>query len=114
MEAYYRASSALSILPLLKKQTPILYAADDPLFDPTIVPDLQAAGSGNSDIDLVLTRYRGNVGYLSSNTCQRLFGDPDPWSAWNRVLEWCDRSQAGEQHLRERDEGEGKVLRNKF
>lgn len=91
VEAYYQASSALHILLELKKPTPIFYAADDPLFDPTIVPDLQAAGSGNSHIDLVLTRYCGHVGYLSSIACQRLFRDPDPRWAWNRVLEWCGR-----------------------
>lgn len=93
VEEYYDASSALHLLPHLKKPTLILYAADDPLFDPAIVPDLQAACAGNSAIDLVLSDRGGHVGYLSSKACQRQANDPDCWWAWNRVLDWCERSQ---------------------
>ena len=88
VEAYYEASSGLHILPDLEKPTLIIYAADDPLFDPTIVGDLQAASDRNPNIDLILTRYGGHVGYISSKACQSQMGDPDPWWAWNRVLEW--------------------------
>ena len=91
VEAYYEASSGLHLLPVLDKPTLILYAADDPMFDPTIIADLKAASAHNACIDLVLTRYGGHVGYFSSKACQLLAGDPDPWWAWNRVLEWCDR-----------------------
>jgi predicted alpha/beta-fold hydrolase len=94
VEAYYDASSPLHLLPDLKKPTLILYAADDPMFDPAIVPDLQAACAKNSAIDLTLTAYGGHVGYLSSQFCQRQFKDPDPWWAWNRVLEWFSQSPA--------------------
>ncbi|MEP0794613.1 alpha/beta fold hydrolase [Trichocoleus sp. DQ-A3] len=89
VEAYYDASSALHLLPHLKKPTLILYAADDPMFDPSIVPELQASSDRNPDITLVLTQYGGHVGYISSQECQRQTGDPDPWWAWNRILEWC-------------------------
>lgn len=99
VEEYYDASSALHLLPQLKKPTLILYAADDPLFDPAIVPDLQAACAGNSAIDLVITPRGGHVGYLSSKASQRQAKDPDCWWAWNRVLEWCSQVQ--------RDEGLG-------
>jgi len=92
VEAYYQASSPLPLLPHLKKPTFILYAADDPLFDPTIVPDLQAACTKNPQIELLLTRYGGHVGYFSSKICQQQSKDPDPWWAWNRILEWCDRA----------------------
>lgn len=91
VEAYYEASSGLHLLPHLNKPTLIIYAADDPLFDPAIVPDLKAACDRNPCIDLVLTRYGGHVGYFSSKECQYQAGDPDPWWAWNRVLEWCDQ-----------------------
>lgn len=94
VEAYYEASSGLQLLPHLRKPTLIIYAADDPMFDPAIVPDLQAACDRNSAIDLVLTRYGGHVGYLSSQEGQYQAVDPDPWWAWNRVLDWCNqRSQ---------------------
>ena len=90
VEAYYEASSGLHLLPHLNKPTLIIYAADDPMFDPAIVPDLKAACLRNPCIDLVLTRYGGHVGYFSSKACQQQAGDPDPWWAWNRVLEWCN------------------------
>ncbi len=90
VEAYYEASSGLHLLPNLEKPTLIIYAADDPLFDPTIVPDLQTASDRNPNIDLILTGYGGHVGYLASKACQERMGDPDPWWAWNRVLEWIE------------------------
>ncbi len=91
VEAYYEASSGLHILPHLEKPTLIFYAADDPMFDPAIVPDLQAACQSNPNIDLVITDYGGHVGYISSKKGQLLAQDPDPWWAWNRILEWCDK-----------------------
>nr|WP_317108149.1 alpha/beta fold hydrolase [Chroococcidiopsis sp. SAG 2025] len=90
VEAYYEASSGLHILPQLQKPTLIIYAANDPMFDPAIVPDLQAACDRNPQLDLLLTRYGGHVNYMSDRACQQRFADPDPWWAWNRVLEWID------------------------
>ncbi|MEH1968538.1 YheT family hydrolase [Nostoc sp.] len=95
VEAYYQASSALQILPQISKPTLILYAADDPLFDPAIIPELQDACDRNSAIDLLLTQYGGHVGYLSSKECQRQVQDSDPWWAWNRVLQWLQEKRIG-------------------
>jgi len=92
VEAYYQASSGLHILPHLEKPTLIIYAADDPMFDPAIIGDLQTACKNNPNIDLVLTHFGGHVGYLSSDWGQSQAGDADPWWAWNRILEWCDRA----------------------
>jgi uncharacterized protein len=94
VEAYYEASSALQILPQLSKPTLIIYAADDPLFHPEIIPDLEAACARNPVIDLLLTRYGGHVGYLSSKECQRQANDPDPWWAWNRVFQWLEQKSS--------------------
>jgi uncharacterized protein len=91
VEAYYQASSGLHILPHLEKPTLILYAADDPMFAPAIIPDLQAACQKNPQIDLVITEHGGHVGYISSSEGQLLAQDPDLWWAWNRILQWCDR-----------------------
>ncbi|MEH2128196.1 YheT family hydrolase [Nostoc sp.] len=93
VEAYYQASSALQILPQISKPTLILYAADDPLFDPSIIPELEEACDRNSAIDLLLTQYGGHVGYLSSKECQRQVNDSDPWWAWNRVLQWLEQQR---------------------
>jgi hypothetical protein len=91
VEAYYQASSPLHFLPDLTKPTLMIYAADDPLFDPTIVADLEDIAQQNSTLDLLLTRYGGHVGYISGKSCQQSYNDPDQWWAWNRILEWCDQ-----------------------
>ena len=90
VEIYYDITSPLHFLPHLQKPTLIIYAEDDPMFDPTIVPDLKQACSANPAIDLISTTYGGHVGYISSKNSQQEAGDPDPWWAWNRVLEWVD------------------------
>ncbi|MBC1235800.1 YheT family hydrolase [Nostoc sp. 2RC] len=91
VEAYYQASSALKILPQISKPTLIIYAGDDPLFDPAIIPELEAACDDNPAIDLLLTQYGGHVGYVSSKQCQQQLKDPDIWWAWNRILEWLEQ-----------------------
>ncbi|AFZ34117.1 alpha/beta hydrolase fold protein [Stanieria cyanosphaera PCC 7437] len=91
-EEYYEACNALYLLPQLTKPTLILYAEDDPLFNPAIIPDLKQACDHNRAIDLILTKYGGHVGYISNQTCQQNYGDRDCWWAWNRVLDWCDQT----------------------
>ncbi|WP_253276386.1 YheT family hydrolase [Synechococcus sp. PCC 6312] len=86
--AYYQASSPFRFLDQLKRPVYILYAADDPLFDPSIIPDLKQICHHNPALHLHLTRYGGHVGYLSDNREQKRWGDPDGWWAWNRVLAW--------------------------
>lgn len=93
VKAYYDASSALPLLPNLKKPTLIIYAADDPFFDPVIIPELKAGCAKNPEINLLLTRYGGHIGYLSSQQCQRVCQDPDIWWAWNRVLQWLEQQR---------------------
>lgn len=93
VEEYYEASSALHLLPNLKKPTLILYAADDPMFDPKIIPDLQAFCADNRAIELVLTDHGGHVGYLGSQVGQSQAKDPDPWWAWNRILNWFQQKK---------------------
>jgi predicted alpha/beta-fold hydrolase len=88
---YYAASSPLPLLPHFQKPTMILYAEDDPLFDPTVVSDLRAACAANPTIDLHITRHGGHVAYLSGRRGQALAGDRDPWWAWNRALDWIDQ-----------------------
>ncbi len=96
VEEYYDASSPLYLLPHLRKPTLIVYAADDPMFDPTLVADLQRMCRTNSAIELSLTEYGGHVGYLSSKTCQNQWGDRDRWWAWNRILDWCSEKGKGD------------------
>lgn len=85
---YYQASSPFRFLEQLKRPVYILYAADDPLFDPRIIPDLQQVCHHNPALHLHLTQYGGHVGYLSDHREQKRWGDADGWWAWNRVLAW--------------------------
>jgi uncharacterized protein len=88
VEEYYYATSPLNFLPNLNKPTFILYAEDDPLFCPSILPDLINIAKENSFINLWLTTYGGHVGYISSKNCQNYWEDKDRWYAWNRILDW--------------------------
>lgn len=90
VEEYYTLTSGLYLLPKLNKPTLILYAADDPLFDPALVEDVKDVCAANSVIDLMLTQQGGHVGYISSDRCQHEWQDSDQWWAWNRVLDWCE------------------------
>jgi predicted alpha/beta-fold hydrolase len=90
VEAYYAASAALPLLDRLTKPTLVLYAQDDPMFDPALGPELAAAGDRNAWLDVLLTQHGGHVGYISSAACQARSGDRDPWWAWNRVLDWLN------------------------
>jgi predicted alpha/beta-fold hydrolase len=94
VEDYYQASRGLNLLPKLSKPTLIIYAADDPLFYPGIVPELKATAQDNPAIDLLLTAYGGHVGYVSNKKCQSLCNDTDAWWAWNRVLQWIGGKQS--------------------
>jgi uncharacterized protein len=89
VEDYYRATSPLYFLSELALPTLIWYAADDPLFDPSLVPELAAIQ--NPHLDLRITKQGGHVAYLSSRSCQRAWGDSDPWWAWNRSLDWLEK-----------------------
>lgn len=93
VKEYFTASSPLQILPQINKPTLILYAEDDPMFDPSIIPDLKTTCQKNSAIDLILTKSGGHVGYISSLDCQKTLGDRDCWWGWNRILDWCDQDR---------------------
>lgn len=86
---YYRATSPLYFLPELSLPTFLLYAADDPLFDPTLVVELGAID--NPYLHRWITAQGGHVAHFSSRACQRQWGDQDPWWAWNRTLDWLAR-----------------------
>jgi uncharacterized protein len=88
---YYLATSPLYFLDKLTLPTLIIYAADDPLFDPSLVPELASIAEQQPAIDLMLTKQGGHVGYISSTACQQQYLDTDPWWAWNRALEWVQQ-----------------------
>lgn len=88
VEEYFTASSPFQILHKIDKPTLILYAEDDPMFAPSIIPKLKTVCRHNESLVLSLTKSGGHVGYVSSSSCQQVNQDPDCWWAWNRVLNW--------------------------
>jgi len=91
---YYAASSPLYFLGDLQKPTFILYAADDPLFEPELLQDLQWVAEKNSKITAHITDHGGHVGYISDKKCQEHWGDTDPWWAWQRIMDWFETQNA--------------------
>ncbi len=91
---YYQASSPFQFMEHLTKPVYLLYAADDPLFDPAIIPDLEEVCHNNPYLELHLTDHGGHVGYLANRIEQNRWGDADGWWAWNRVLAWLQTAQA--------------------
>ena len=90
VEEYFTSSSPFRILPKINKPTLILYAEDDPMFAPSIIPDLETVCQNNEAIDLILTKSGGHVGYISSIGCQKANSDRDCWWGWNRILDWTN------------------------
>ena len=88
---YYLATSPLYFLDKLTLPTLIIYAADDPLFEPSLANELGAIAQQQPAIDLILTKQGGHVGYISNTACQQQYLDTDPWWAWNRALEWVQK-----------------------
>ncbi len=88
---YYLATSPLYFLDKLTLPTLIIYAADDPLFEPSLATELGSIAEQQPAIDLILTKQGGHVGYISSSACQQQYLDADPWWAWNRALEWVQQ-----------------------
>lgn len=99
VEEYYTLTSGLYLLPELQKPTLILYAADDPLFDPSLLPDIEAACAANSAIDLWITAQGGHVGYVSNRACQQQYQDADRWWAWHRVFEWFEQQATNQMNV---------------
>jgi uncharacterized protein len=87
---YYAASSPLGFLPTTQVPILMLYAIDDPLFDPVLVPEIRGIAAQNPNLDLYLTEQGGHVGYISDRSTQVAWGDADRWWAWNRVLDWIE------------------------
>lgn len=91
VEEYFTASSPFRILPKINKPTLIIYAADDPMFAPDLIPQLTKICQENKSVQLTLTKSGGHVGYVSSSNCQKTNQDTDCWWAWNRILNWVKK-----------------------
>ncbi|MEM9539839.1 MAG: alpha/beta fold hydrolase, partial [Cyanobacteria bacterium P01_E01_bin.42] len=82
---YYYQTSGLYLLEGLELPHLLVYAADDPLFDGTLVPEIQQRASRNTQTNLLLTPQGGHVSHIGSPTIQE-----DEFWGLNRLLEFCE------------------------
>ncbi len=99
VEDYFDSTSPLHFLPQLTLPTQIIYAANDPMFDPTLTDDLRHACADNPAIDLTITQHGGHIAHRSDRACQQRYGDPDPWWAIHRSLDWIDQQIAERERI---------------
>jgi predicted alpha/beta-fold hydrolase len=83
VEDYYAQTSPLFFLPQLQLPHLAIYAADDPMFAPSLAGDLQAAMQGNPKGQLLLTRWGGHVAHLTRPTATE-----DEFWGLNRLLDF--------------------------
>jgi len=82
---YYQKTSGLYLLDAIALPYLVVYAADDPLFDPDLVQELQQRTSCNPYANLILTPQGGHVSHISTPTAEE-----DEFWGLNRLLEFCE------------------------
>ncbi|MDJ1180488.1 alpha/beta fold hydrolase [Roseofilum sp. BLCC_M91] len=85
VEDYYQQTSALYFLDQLTLPYLIIYAEDDPLFDPQIIPHMKQRMAQNPNAHLILTKKGGHIGHI--NALHRL---EDRFWGMNRLLDFCE------------------------
>lgn len=82
---YYHLTGGLYLLDRLSLPYLVVYAADDPIFDPTLVPDIKERVNSNPHGHLILTDHGGHVSHIAqSNEIEDQF-----WGI-NRLLDFVN------------------------
>lgn len=97
VENYYEKTSGLYLLDRLELPFLVIYAADDPMFDPTLVKEIEQRMNQNANGYLLMTPQGGHVSHIGVPRK----GEDGFWG-FNRLLEFCDN-----QALRAREQGLG-------
>ncbi|PSO78609.1 MAG: alpha/beta hydrolase [Cyanobacteria bacterium SW_11_48_12] len=82
---YYQKTSGLYLLNRLELPYLVIYAGDDPMFDPALVPEIERRVSCNRYGHLMLTPQGGHVSHIAAKT-----GLEDEFWGLNRLLEFCE------------------------
>lgn len=82
---YYQKTSGLFLLDTLALPYLLVYAADDPMFEPQLVPEIKARTQRNPHAQLLLTPQGGHVGHISMPSATE-----DEFWGLNRLLEFCE------------------------
>lgn len=85
VEDYYHQTSALYFLDQLTLPYLIIYAQDDPLFDPQIIPQMKQRMAQNSNAHLILTEKGGHISHIN-----KLNPSEDRFWGMNRLLDFCE------------------------
>lgn len=91
VEEYYQKTSGLYLLDRLTLPYLAIYAADDPMFAPDLVPEIRQRSQQNPYARLLLTELGGHVSHISQKT--RI---EDEFWGINRMLEFCEEQAIGE------------------
>ncbi|AFZ42334.1 alpha/beta hydrolase fold protein [Halothece sp. PCC 7418] len=83
---YYDSTAGLYLLDQLQLPYLIVYAADDPIFEPRIIPEMKRRVEDNSYGHLLLTNHGGHVSHISQNN-----GVEDQFWGINRLLEFLNQ-----------------------
>ena len=82
---YYEKTSGLYLLDTIALPYLVIYAADDPLFAPEVIPELEERTSRNPNAHLILTPQGGHVAHIGKASPKE-----DEFWALNRLLEFCE------------------------
>ena len=83
---YYQKTSAIYFLERLTLPYLLVYAQDDPMFDPKLITEAEQLISGNPNAHLILTNFGGHTAHIGANTASE-----DKFWGMNRLLEFCER-----------------------
>ena len=83
---YYNCTAGLYLLDQLRLPYLIVYAADDPIFEPSIIPEMQKKMEKNPYGHLLLTDHGGHVSHISQKN-----GVEDQFWGINRLLEFINQ-----------------------
>lgn len=84
VEEYYDKAASLSFLHQLTLPYCIIYAADDPIFAPSLIPEMKAKIQANPHGHLLLTDYGGHVSHIG-----KFNEKEDQFWGVNRLLEFA-------------------------
>ena len=86
VEEYYSKTSTLYFLDQLNLPYLIIYAQDDPMFEPNLIFEAQQRIEQNPNGRIILTQSGGHMAHIGVNTALE-----DQFWGINRLLEFCQR-----------------------
>jgi len=81
VQAYYEHTSGLYLLDHINRPYLVVYAQDDPLFDPSLIPEMKEKIEHNDYGTLLLTKHGGHISHITKPNPTE-----DPFWGINRIL----------------------------